>query len=387
MVASNSKVLENYNKGKTALLSAAKIMVSPTEVDLMPDTFLLQPTPTTHHRRNSSVRSCVHSEISLGCFSEFPPPSVSGFLGRAQEHLAVGLWGRQAPLALTESLSDGESLYSLDVPRGYPSLGALPFPINAPIPEEDPSLCSLTQLPSALDQEPGQSAPCCKSYSSPIPLTQTVKDQGLHQAAPNPYSNFLSIRGRDCLPSIALPSLHCSPTAPPSTRASPKKQEEEEEEEEKGEEGGEKREGGEARPRIETEPPSPDHLAPQPNGAPSQVVLEFSQFLDSLFKLDRSCSPLLRFWDDESELGRGSYDQEEGMRERSPLGPDRAPKPPHPIPGSADQSSSISPSSSFPLSSSGELNDLSPSDGGLTTTHPLRTTAIYSGESVLSSLV
>lgn len=57
------QVLENYNKGKTALLSAAKIMVSPTEVDLNPETVFMdatttsqQPTPTTHHRRNSSVR-------------------------------------------------------------------------------------------------------------------------------------------------------------------------------------------------------------------------------------------------------------------------------------------------------------------------------------------
>lgn len=58
------QVLENYNKGKTALLSAAKIMVSPTEVDLNPESIFMdasatsqQPTPTVHHRRNSSVRS------------------------------------------------------------------------------------------------------------------------------------------------------------------------------------------------------------------------------------------------------------------------------------------------------------------------------------------
>lgn len=57
------QVLENYNKGKTALLSAAKIMVSPTEVDLNPESLFMdatttsqQPTPTVHHRRNSSVR-------------------------------------------------------------------------------------------------------------------------------------------------------------------------------------------------------------------------------------------------------------------------------------------------------------------------------------------
>lgn len=40
------QVLENYNKGKTALLSAAKVMVSPTEVDLTPELiFQQQPLP------------------------------------------------------------------------------------------------------------------------------------------------------------------------------------------------------------------------------------------------------------------------------------------------------------------------------------------------------
>ncbi|KAK2100363.1 hypothetical protein P7K49_021711 [Saguinus oedipus] len=64
------QVLENYNKGKTALLSAAKVMVSPTEVDLTPEIiFQQQPLPTgppmptglalelpTADHRNSSVR-------------------------------------------------------------------------------------------------------------------------------------------------------------------------------------------------------------------------------------------------------------------------------------------------------------------------------------------
>lgn len=63
-----AQVLENYNKGKTALLSAAKVMVSPTEVDLTPELiFQQQPLPTgppvptglavelppTDHRNNS----------------------------------------------------------------------------------------------------------------------------------------------------------------------------------------------------------------------------------------------------------------------------------------------------------------------------------------------
>uniref|UniRef100_A0A2D4IYQ5 Diacylglycerol lipase-alpha n=1 Tax=Micrurus lemniscatus lemniscatus TaxID=129467 RepID=A0A2D4IYQ5_MICLE len=63
-----NKVLENYNKGKTALLSAAKVMVSPTEVDLNPELiFLNQPLPSrpsvqigigdiTVDRRNSSTK-------------------------------------------------------------------------------------------------------------------------------------------------------------------------------------------------------------------------------------------------------------------------------------------------------------------------------------------
>lgn len=64
------QVLENYNKGKTALLSAAKVMVSPTEVDLTPELiFQQQPLPTgpplptglalelpAADHRNSSVR-------------------------------------------------------------------------------------------------------------------------------------------------------------------------------------------------------------------------------------------------------------------------------------------------------------------------------------------
>lgn len=67
------QVLENYNKGKTALLSAAKIMVSPTEVDLNPESIFMdasatsqQPTPTVHHRRNSSVRSVLR--LSVGAW-------------------------------------------------------------------------------------------------------------------------------------------------------------------------------------------------------------------------------------------------------------------------------------------------------------------------------
>lgn len=70
---SHPQVLENYNKGKTALLSAAKVMVSPTEVDLTPELiFQQQPLPTgppvpaglalelpAADHRNSSVRSVL----------------------------------------------------------------------------------------------------------------------------------------------------------------------------------------------------------------------------------------------------------------------------------------------------------------------------------------
>lgn len=66
------QVLENYNKGKTALLSAAKIMVSPTEVDLNPESVFMaasataqQPIPVTHHRRNSSVRSVLSTTVDV----------------------------------------------------------------------------------------------------------------------------------------------------------------------------------------------------------------------------------------------------------------------------------------------------------------------------------
>uniref|UniRef100_A0A671KK84 Diacylglycerol lipase-alpha n=1 Tax=Sinocyclocheilus anshuiensis TaxID=1608454 RepID=A0A671KK84_9TELE len=346
-----NKVLENYNKGKTALLSAAKIMVSPTEVDLNPETVFLdassspQPTPATHHRRNSSVRSCARSEISLDGFSECPPPPVPVVLTGARERLAVELRERKAPLAIMESLSDAESVYSLDsrrssaALRGSPCLGSLPFPLDATIPEENPSLSSRTELLAAdgLDHELGEAGPYC----------------------PTP------------------PELE--PSAVPNK---------EEEEVESG--------------RSQTLPPVP----PLSNGTPSQAVLEFAQYLDSLFRLDGSSSPPLELSDAESESGWGSYSQAEGrhadqhgkdtdkdrqLLARATLEPNLVPKPPRTFAGSADPSSGISLSPSFPLSSSGELNDFSPADGVLPANHTstLRTSAASPNpkETALSSMV
>uniref|UniRef100_A0A8C9TAG9 Diacylglycerol lipase-alpha n=1 Tax=Scleropages formosus TaxID=113540 RepID=A0A8C9TAG9_SCLFO len=324
------KVLENYNKGKTALLSAAKIMVSPTEVDLNPDTILMgpvvseEPTPISHHRRNSSVRSCARSEISLDGFSECPPPPVPVVLRGARERLAVELRDRRAPLAVMESLSDAESLYSLDsrrsstALRGSPNLGGLLFPLDTPIPEENPSLSSRTELLAA------------DSATSPPSLW------GQHTRSP-PRRLVAGSSHQRQLPALA---------------------------------------------------------PPLPNGAPSQAVLEFAQYLDSLFKLDGSASPTLELSDDESESGRGSYVQEERAGEqhllaRATLEPNLVPKPPRTFAGSADPSSGISLSPSFPLSSSGELNDLSPGDGVHPASDALRTPASspYSGEKTLSSMV
>uniref|UniRef100_A0A8C2XEF4 sn-1-specific diacylglycerol lipase n=1 Tax=Cyclopterus lumpus TaxID=8103 RepID=A0A8C2XEF4_CYCLU len=335
-----NKVLENYNKGKTALLSAAKIMVSPTEVDLNPESMFVdtsttqQPTPTTHHRRNSSVRSCAQSEISLDGFSECPPPPVPVVLRGARERLTVELRDRKAPLAVMESLSDAESLYSLDsrrssaALRGSPMLSCLPFPLDAPIPEENPSLSSRTELLAA----------DCLCPETPEPMDGDNEDWELETA--------------------------------------------------------EKRLCAETRPAASSPPPQ------LTNGNPSQAVLEFAQYLDSLFRLDGSSSPPLELSDGESESGRGSFGQGECLVDGQPLDdkqllvratlePNLVPKPPRTFAGSADPSSGISLSPSFPLSSSEELNDLSPGEGVLPAMHSLRTSSPCHSpeENTLSSMV
>ncbi|XP_052006473.1 diacylglycerol lipase-alpha isoform X1 [Xyrauchen texanus] len=414
-----NKVLENYNKGKTALLSAAKIMVSPTDVDLNPETIFLdassspQPTPATHHRRNSSVRSCARSEISLDGFSECPPPPVPVVLTGARERLAIELRERKAPLAIMESLSDAESVYSLDsrrssaALRGSPCLGSLPFPLDAPIPEENPSLSSRTELlaadslsQGAVDHELGEVGPYChtpldlavpsndthylsvnscnSAHFSPLSLGKTTEDQPASQ-------------GMNFCPSSETPEA-CQQSAVPNSQESCKLS----------------KIANDREIEMDLESGRSQALQPVPplsNGTPSQAVLEFAQYLDSLFRLDGSSSSLLELSDAESESGQGSYSQAEGQHEdqrvrnsdkdrqllaRATLEPNLVPKPPRTFADSADPSSGISLSPSFPLSSSGELNDLSPLDGAIPINHStLRTSAAMPNpkETALSSMV
>ncbi|KAL2088957.1 hypothetical protein ACEWY4_015856 [Coilia grayii] len=428
------KVLENYNKGKTALLSAAKIMVSPTEVDLNPETIFLgastshQPSPVTHHRRNSSVRSCARSEISLDGFAECPAPPVPVVLTGARERLAVELIERRAPLAIMESLSDVESLYSLDsrrssaALRGSPCLGGLPFPLDAPIPEENPSLSSRTELlaadglqPDTPEHELGEPGPYCPTpplqyspqLSPPTPrfcthtppvLGQTVIGQPLLQedVPQAEAAETVNVYLQSCPPSPEMPT-----SVPHSPRGSstPLERGSQESVVEKGAKAA-REEPSKAAGRP---PEVAASQAPISNGNPSQVVLEFAQYLDSLFRLDGSGSPPMELSDAESESGRGSYSQSEGQGQRpgqqlgdgdrqllarATLEPNLVPKPPRTFAGSADPSSGISLSPSYPLSSSGELNDLSPSDGTPAANHIRTSTPCsYNEENALSSMV
>ncbi|XP_030650334.1 sn1-specific diacylglycerol lipase alpha [Chanos chanos] len=441
-----NKVLENYNKGKTALLSAAKIMVSPTEVDLNPETIFLdasnsqQPSPSTHHRRNSSVRSCARSEISLDGFSECPPPPVPVILTGARERLTVELRDRRAPLAVMESLSDAESVYSLDsrrssaALRGSPCLGSLPFPLDAPIPEENPSLSSRTELLAAdglsqatPERELGETGPYC-----PTPPERIVAPEEQNRLSPGTahYSRHLSppllgqtaiaqpsqyggskVQASEVLEACQVPpsiqSQEPSSDTSLSGQTGPTEMEYGEEtwatvkDGETGEKEGEDAQSERKRVPSLAIPP----VAPLSNGNPSKAVLEFAQYLDSLFRLDGSSSPPLELSDGESESGRGSYSQGEGQKDcqptedserdrqllaRATLEPNLVPKPPRTFAGSADPSSGISLSPSFPLSSSGELNDLSPTDGALPVNHSsIRTSAAcpYPEDNALSSMV
>ncbi|XP_035182501.1 sn1-specific diacylglycerol lipase alpha [Oxyura jamaicensis] len=334
-----NKVLENYNKGKTALLSAAKVMVSPTEVDLTPELiFQSQPLPSgpsvqigtgaiTADRRNSSTKSKSHSEISLEGFYETKPLSpvqkdpVELLLLDTKERLSVELQDRRAPLATMESLSDNESIYSFDSRRssgfrsirGSPSLHAVMekdethcFYIDPAIPEENPSLSSRTELLAA------------DSLSK-------------HSQETQPPENALNSGG-------TTPQRRCS-------------------------EEGASSEGD----RVSLAPR--EELSLQ-NGrltdVPSPQVLEFAEFIDSLFNLDSKSSSFQDIYcmmvsdssSDFAELPKSVSDQE--ILLRAQYEPNLVPKPPRLFAGSTDPSSGISVSPSFPLSSSGELMDITP---------------------------
>lgn len=367
----------------------------------------------------SYCSSCARSEISLDGFSECPPPPVPVVLTGARERLAVDLRERKAPLAIMESLSDAESVYSLDsrrssaALRGSPCLG-LPFPLDAPIPEENPSLSSRTELlaadglsQDAMDHELGEEGPYC-----PTPPELTVPSNDAHRVNARNSGHFSSLslgrttggepasQGVNLRPSPETP-VACQPSPavriresrPVASRTGSTKERLSETAEEKEEERGEE---------VKAK-----HVPPLSNGTPSQAVLEFAQYLDSLFKLDGSSSPPLELSDAESESGRGSYSQAEGNHEdqrvkntsdkdrqllaRATIEPNLVPKPPRTFAGSADPSSGISLSPSYPLSSSGELNDLSPPDGVLPVNHTsaLRISAASpnSKETVLASMV
>ncbi|KAM7019380.1 diacylglycerol lipase-alpha [Passerculus sandwichensis] len=334
-----NKVLENYNKGKTALLSAAKVMVSPTEVDLTPELiFQSQPLPSCPtvqigtgpipvDRRNSSTKSKSHSEISLEGFYETKPLSpvqkdpVELLLLDTKERLSVELQDRRAPLATMESLSDNESIYSFDSRRssgfrsirGSPSLHAVMekdethcFYIDPAIPEENPSLSSRTELLAA------------DSLSK-------------HSQETQPPENVLNSGG-------TTPQRRCSAegTGSDGERASS----------------------------------SPREEPPLHNGrladVPSPQVLEFAEFIDSLFNLDSKSSSFQDIYcmmvsdssSDFAEIPKSVSDQE--ILLRAQYEPNLVPKPPRLFAGSTDPSSGISVSPSFPLSSSGELMDITP---------------------------
>ncbi|NXV01595.1 DGLA lipase, partial [Cettia cetti] len=334
-----NKVLENYNKGKTALLSAAKVMVSPTEVDLTPELiFQSQPLPSCPSvqigtgaipadRRNSSTKSKSHSEISLEGFYETKPLSpvqkdpVELLLLDTKERLSVELQDRRAPLATMESLSDNESIYSFDSRRssgfrsirGSPSLHAVMekdethcFYIDPVIPEENPSLSSRTELLAA------------DSLSK-------------HSQETQPPENVLNSGG-------TTPQRRCSAEGAGSdgehTSSSPREE-----------------------PALHN-----GRLA----DVPSPQVLEFAEFIDSLFNLDSKSSSFQDIYcmmvsdssSDFAEIPKSVSDQE--ILLRAQYEPNLVPKPPRLFAGSTDPSSGISVSPSFPLSSSGELMDITP---------------------------
>lgn len=241
-----------------------------------------------------------------------------------QERLAAELQARRAPLATMESLSDTESLYSFDSRRssgfrsirGSPSLHAVLerdeghlFYIDPAIPEENPSLSSRTELLAA---------------------------------------DSLSKHSQDTQPlEAALGSGGVTPERPPSAAAHEEPEEE----------------GGGPAPRSAELALHDGRLG----DSPSPQVLEFAEFIDSLFNLDSKSSSFQDLYcmvvpeSPTSDYAEGpkSPSQQEILL-RAQFEPNLVPKPPRLFAGSADPSSGISLSPSFPLSSSGELMDLTP---------------------------
>lgn len=253
-----------------------------------------------------------------------------------KERLSVELQDRRAPLATMESLSDNESIYSFDSRRssgfrsirGSPSLHAVMekdethcFYIDPAIPEENPSLSSRTEL---------LAADSLSKHSQ-----ETQPPEGLQNSGDT------------------TPQRRCS------------------------DEG-----AGSDTDHISF---TPEELTLQ-NGrlsdAPSPQVLEFAEFIDSLFNLDSKSSSFQDIYcmmvsdstSDFAEIPKSVSDQE--ILLRAQYEPNLVPKPPRLFAGSTDPSSGISVSPSFPLSSSGELMDLTPtgmSSQECLTTNKIRT--------------
>lgn len=330
----------------------------------------------------------------------------------ARERLALELRERKAPLAMMESLSDVDSVYSMDSRRssaafrGSPCLGTLPFPLDAPIPEENPSLSSRTELIQASPERElmGQTGPCC-----PTPPELALPPSETHSLSPElvvPSSqgrSFSQINHGGRFPRFAPRQMGEGQPGPQKALLRSRSE---------TFEVFQRSNNKDLTPDVpwtgiieenpKIEGVKKDHksskevrVAPLSNGNTSQAVLEFAQYLDSLFKLDGSDSLPPDNSDAESESGRGSsvqtdeqrmedLDSERQLLARATLEPNLVPKPPRTFAGSAEPSSGISLSPSFPLSSSGEMNDLSPINHAM-----LRTSAAspFAEENTLSSIV
>lgn len=334
----------------------------------------------------------------------------------ARERLALELRERKAPLAVMESLSDVDSVYSMDSRRssaafrGSPCLGTLPFPLDAPIPEENPSLSSRTELIQASPERElmGQTGPCC-----PTPPELALPSKENHGLSPelvvpsnqahslsqfNRGGHFTQLAPRQIGEGQLGQQKALLRTKSETSEVFPKSSYKDAGsvsswtaiiEEECGDnpknDGVKKEEKSTKEVRV----------APLSNGNTSQAVLEFAQYLDSLFKLDGSDSLPPDNSDAESESGRGSsvqteeqhmedVDSEQQLLARATLEPNLVPKPPRTFAGSAEPSSGVSLSPSFPLSSSGEMNDLSPVNH---TALRISAASPYAEENTLSSIV